>query len=177
MKKAIINLVLVIILLIFYYLQSNFFSWFNIAGIMPNLFIILVLFIGLFANRTMGIAYGVGIGIFLDFLIGSKVGIYATCLGLIGFLTAVFDKNFSKDSRLTIMVIVMVATIISEVLNYLLGYIFLSVEIEILSFIKILIIETIFNIMLTIILYPIIQKFGYDSENEYKGNKILTRYF
>ena len=121
-----INIILVLTSIIIYYLQSNFFSWFNIAGIMPNLFVILVLFIGLFASRTMGTVYGVSIGIVLDFLLGSKVGICAVALGLIGFLAAVFDKNFSKDSRMTIMFMVSGATIIFEILNYFLNYVFLS---------------------------------------------------
>ena len=177
MKKIVINIILVLTSIIIYYLQSNFFSWFNIAGIMPNLFVILVLFIGLFASRTLGTVYGVFIGIVLDFLLGSKVGICAVALGLIGFLAAVFDKNFSKDSRMTIMFMVSGATIIFEILNYFLNYVFLSTNIEIFNFIIILFIETIYNIIITIILYPLIQKFGYYIENEYKGNKILTRYF
>ena len=67
MKKTVINIALIVTTIIIYYLQSNFFSWFNIAGVMPNLFVILVLFIGLFASRTMGTAYGVAIGVVLDF--------------------------------------------------------------------------------------------------------------
>ena len=69
------------------------------------------------------------------------------------------------------------ATIIFEVLKYFLNYIFLATNVEVFNFIIILIIETIYNVIMTIILYPLIQKFGYYIENEYKGNKILTRYF
>lgn len=177
MKKTVINIVLIITIFILYYLQANFFSWFNIAGVMPNLFVIFVLFIGLFANRTMGTVYGAGIGIMLDLILGNQVGIYAVTLGLIGFLAGVFDKNFSKDSRMTIMLMVLGATFILEVSSYLLNYIFASIQVEIISFSIILIIEIIYNMILTIILYPLIQKFGYLIENEYKGNKILTRYF
>ena len=32
-------------------------------------------------------------------------------------------------------------------------------------------------LILTIIIYPIIQLTGYDIEEEYKGSKILTKYF
>lgn len=177
MKKAVINIVLIITLLIIYYLQSNFFSWFTISGVMANLFVILVLFIGLFATQLMGTAYGVGIGLMLDLLLGNKIGIYAVSLGMIGFLAGVFDKNFSKDSRMTIMFMSAGATAIYEIMNYFLNYVFLSTQIEILTFIKILAIEIIYNVILTIILYPLIQKAGYYIENEYKGNKILTRYF
>lgn len=177
MKKAIINLILVLITFIIYFLQSNFFNWFNIAGVMPNLFVILILFIGLFSNKTMGAIYGIIVGLILDFVIGSKIGIYAVGLGLVGFLAGVFDKNFSKDSRITIMFMVLFATIAFETFSYLLNYIFLAINVEILNFITILVIEVIFNLILTIIIYPLLQLFGYYIENEYKGNKILTRYF
>jgi len=56
-------------------------------------------------------------------------------------------------------------------------YIIYSMNVEIFNFIIILLIEILYNIILTIILYPLMQKFGYYIENEYKGNRILTRYF
>lgn len=177
MKRTIINITLVVISIIIYYLQSNFFTWFNIAGIKPNLFVILALFIGLFANRTMGTIYSIVIGLILDFLIGNKVGINAISLGIVGVLAGVFDKNFSKDSRMTIMIMVAGSTLLFETLRYVLNYMFLSTSIEIFSFIIILIVEIIYNIIITIILYPLMQKFGYYIEDEYKGNTILTRYF
>jgi len=177
LKKTIINCCLIFTIFLIYFLQSNFFNWFNIAGIMPNLFVIFILFVGLFANRTIGIVYGLSIGLFLDFVIGAKIGINIISLGIIGFLSSIFDKNFSKDSRMTIMVMVVAVTGIFEISSYLLNYVLMGINIEIFNFIKILIIEIIYNIILTIILYPIIQKFGYYIENQYKGNKILTRYF
>ena len=177
MKKAIINIVLIVSAIIIFHLQSNFFSWFNISGIMPNLYVIFVLFIGLFANRNMGTIYGIAIGIILDLVLGKQVGIYAVNLGIIGFLAGIFDKNFSKDSRMTIMLMVLGATIIFETVSYFLNYIFLSINVEIINFIIILVIEAIYNMILTIILYPLLQKAGYYIENEYKGNRILTRYF
>ena len=144
---------------------------------MPNLFVIYVLFIGLFASRTVGTIYGVVTGLIIDFLLGQQIGINAVTLGIIGFLAGVFDKNFSKDSRMTIMLMVFGSTFLVEVLNYLLDYMFLSINVEIVSFLIILVIEIIYNLILTIILYPLMQKAGYYIENEYKGNKILTRYF
>lgn len=177
LKKLVINLFLILTIFIIYFLQSNFFNWFNIAGVMPNVFIIFVLFVGLFTNKTVGTAYGVVIGLILDLLFSQKIGIQAVTLGLVGFLAAIFDKNFSKDSRMTIMLMVLGSTVIVEVLNYLLAYMFININVEIVNFVKILAIEVIYNMILTIIIYPLIQKFGYEIENEYKGNKILTRYF
>lgn len=177
MKKTIINIGLLLTAILIYILQANFFNWFTIAGIMPNLFVVFVLFIGLFGSKTMGTIYGLIIGLLLDLLIGTKVGVNSVCLGIIGFLATIFDKNFSKDSRMTIMVMAVAATAIFEILSYILNYLLIAVHVEILNFIKILVIEIIYNLLLTIILYPLMQKFGYYIDNEYKGNKILTKYF
>ena len=177
MKKTIINLALILIGFIIYFLQANFFSWFTINGIKPNLFVIYILFIGLFGNRSMGIIYGAFSGIFLDLLYKTNVGINLVGLVIVGLLAILFNKNFSKDSRITIMFMVFGTTIIFEVITYFINYIIYSINVEILSFIKILVVEVIYNILVTIIMYPAIQKFGYYIENEYKGNKILTRYF
>ena len=108
MKKVIINVILVIVLFFIYFLQSNFFNWFTIAGIMPNLFVIFVLFIGLFTNRVTGVIYGVTTGIIIDLVMGKQIGINAVGYGIIGFLAATFDKNFSKDSRFTFIVMIIV---------------------------------------------------------------------
>ena len=171
------NILIILSAFIIYFLQSNFFNWFTISEVMPSLFVILTLFIGLFANRITGVVYGVVIGGVLDLVIGTQIGINAVGLGIIGFLAATFDKNFSKDSRATIMFMVLGATFIYEIIVYILNYIIFSTNIEIVNFIKILAIEIIYNLIIVIVLYPLIQKFGYSIENEYKGNKILTRYF
>ncbi len=177
MKKTIINIVIIITFLIIYLLQSNFFTWFNITGVMPNLFVILVLYIGLFTNRSMGLAYGIVFGLILDLLIGKTIGASAIMLGAIGLIGTVFDKNFSKDSRITIMVMVIGCTILYEIGMYFISYITQGINLEIINFLKILAIEVLFNTIITIIIYPIIQRTGYNIEEQYKGNKILTRYF
>ncbi len=177
MKKFLINIYLIIIAFVIYFLQSNFFNWFTIAGVMPNLFVIFVLFIGLFGNKLMGAIYGMVIGLILDVLFANNIGISFIGLGLVGIASTIFDKNFSKDSRFTIMLMVAGLTIFYELIFYFANYFVAETSIEIFTFIKILLIEVIYNVILTIILYPLMQKFGYYIENEFKGNKILTRYF
>lgn len=177
MKKFFINVWLIVIGFIIYFLQANFFNWFTINGIKPNLFVIYILFIGLFGNKSMAIIYGAVWGIFLDFLYGEKVGINLAGFVLIAVIAILFNKNFSKDSRLTIMFMVFGSTVIFEVLSYIIRHIAYSGNVEVGHFIGILLVECIYNIMLTIVIYPAMQKFGYYIENTYKGNRILTRYF
>lgn len=61
--------------------------------------------------------------------------------------------------------------------NYAIMIIFQDVVLEIIPFIKIVAIEILYNSILVIILYPIMQKVGYNIEEIFKGSNILTRYF
>lgn len=177
MKKTIINISFILVFIILYLLTINFFSWFKIAGVMPNLFVIYVLFIGLYCSRQVGAAYGVILGILLDIFIGKRIGITAIMLGIVGIIGGAFDKNFSKESRITIMIMVAISTIIYEVGLYSINCLIFHIEPQIGSFIQILLIECVYNLLITTILYPLMQKLGYKIEEQYKGNKILTRYF
>ena len=177
MKKIGIGILFFIVFLILYFLEANLFPLITIKGVLPNLIVIFILFIGLFANTTYGILFGAICGLILDLIYGKCVGISAVMLCVVGYLGSYFDKNFSKDSRATIMFMVLGATLIFEVINYVLNYMLNGMSTELINFIKILAIEIIYNLIIVIILYPMIQKFGYGIENVYKGNRILTRYF
>lgn len=177
MKKVLSILGIIITFYILYFLQINFFSWFNIAGVKPNLFIVLILCLGLFIGKNMAMIIGFIMGIYLDILTGKQIGIYSIMLVVIGFCGGYFDKNFSKDSKLTILLMVAGATIIFETAVYIYTCVNYTIPVQMLGFIKIVLIETVFNILLTIILYPLIRKSGYFFEETFKKNRILTRYF
>ena len=177
MKKILLNILFVATILFIYYLQSNFFNWFTIAGVMPNIYILFVLFIGLFTNKYTSLIYGAIVGTIIDSLFGQIIGINMFAYILVAILALVFDKNFSKDSRATIIVMVIAATLIYEIVSIVISYVILQINIDVWIFIKTLCIETIFNVILTIIIYPMFQNIGSIVENEYKGSQVLTRYF
>ena len=177
MKKTYMTILLIIIYFFLFFLQANIFPSFTIAGIMPNLFVIFILFIGLYANITLGISFGVVGGLIVDLVYGKTIGITALMLCVIGYLGAYFDRNFSKENKLTIIIMVAVSTVIFEVGFYFINSVLLNYEVEIWYFIKILFIEILYNILLTIIFYPLIQKVGYTIDRTFKKNNIMTRYF
>lgn len=177
MKKVLIHTGLIITFIIIYLLQSIFFSGFTIAGVMPNIFIILMLYIGLYMGRTMGFIYGIIFGIFIDIWIGKSLGFTSIVLALIGTISGILDRTFSKDSRMIVLLMGIICTILYEVVLYLLQIILKDINVEIVQFIKILSIEVIYNVLLIIILYPLMKVTGYEIENEIKSDKILTRYF
>ena len=177
MKKIFIHISLIIIFVVIYFLQTIFFSHFTIAGIVPNVFVILMLYIGLYMGRTMGVIYGITYGIFLDIWIGKSLGLTSIALALIGLISGMFDKTLSKDNRMTVLLMGIVCTIIYEIVLYFLQYMAFKTNVEILTFAKILLVEVVYNMLLIIILYPLMNKTGYEIEDEIKGNRILTKYF
>ena len=177
MKRALSILCLILTFFIIYFLQANFFTWFNIATIMPNVYVILVLFIGLFVKRKIGLACGIGFGLYLDIVLGKTIGTSALALGIVGLLGEILSKNFSKDSRFIVCLMVIGTTAVYEIIVYLLTMLRTEGTVEILAFLKILLIEMLFNGLITIIIYPLIKKAGYYLENLYDDKFILTRYF
>ena len=177
MKKFGIGILFFIVFLILYFLESNLFPLITIKGVLPNLIVIFILFIGLFANTTYGILFGAICGLILDLIYGKCVGISAVMLCVIGYLGSYFDKNFSKENKITIILMVVGTTIIYEAGYYLLNSIILGFNTEWFYFAKILIIEVVYNVLLSILLYPVIQKAGYAVDRIFKRNNVLTRYF
>ena len=86
-------------------------------------------------------------------------------------------KYLSKENKITIILMVVGTTIIYEAGYYLLNSIILGFDTEWFYFAKILIIEVVYNVLLSILLYPVIQKAGYAVDRIFKRNNVLTRYF
>lgn len=90
-----------------------------------------------------------------------------------GFL----EKNLSKDSKITVMLMCIASTAIYEIFVYIYRGVTLSSNIEFWIFIKILLIEVLYNTLLTIIIYPLMRILGYKIEDIFKKEQMLTRYF
>ena len=176
MKKFVIGVITYFIFIILYFIQANFFGWFTIAGISPNIFVIYILFLGLFTDNKFSLIMALLTGITLDLVIGKTLGATAILFCLISIIANYFDKNFSKDNKFTILIMVIGMTLVFEVPNYFLNALILEIPIEIEAFSKILLVEVIYNTILTIIFYNAFIKSGALLERQFKEKNILTRY-
>lgn len=177
MKKTTIIIGLIFTFFILFYLQANIFQIFTIAGVMPNVFVIFILVVSLSSNATLGISFGVIGGMIIDLVYSKAIGISAVMLCLVGYLGAYFDRNFSKESKITIIIMSALATVLYEFGYYVLNSVIVGFDMEMFYFIKILAIEVLYNTLLVILCYPLIQKAGYAMDRTFKRNNILTRYF
>lgn len=177
MKKAISLIIIFIIFLIIYFLQSNFFCWFNIAGVKPNLFIIFMVFIGAFINKYYGFTIGVIGGLLVDLFVGKVIGLNAISFGIAGLIGGFLTKNVSKDSKISMIMLGVLTTLVCELIYYAYEIILLGMQIEIINFLRIILIEILYNSILLIILYPLLRKMGDKLEKVFTEDKILTRYY
>lgn len=170
----VIGIILFIVFQFIYFLQVNIFPMIPIAGVSPNLFVIFILIIGLYGNSFLAISYGIICGIWIDVLYGEIVGISSAMLCLIGFIATWFDTLWSKDEKISIIIMVILSTLIFELGGYFIKSIVLSFQIEMLSFLKILFCEELYNTILIIIFFGLIKKLGYIMERKLKRNNMYT---
>ena len=83
------------------------------------------------------------------------------------------NRNFSKENRITIILMVAGATVIYEMGIFLLRCAIVGISPEIVPAIKIIAIEIVYNVLLSIIFYPLIQKAGFAIDRVFKRNNML----
>lgn len=177
MKKILVTISFFIVFLLIYFLQTNFFSWYNISGIQPNVFIIFALFIGLFLGKNHGAIYGICFGIILDLFIGKRIGFNGIMLGMAGALGGILDKSFSKESRITFMIMTMFVTILCEFISYTIQIFIIKAQPAFAAFMRIITIEALYNAILVIIFYPLILKLGEKTEEAFSKSKSLIKFY
>ena len=169
--------IIIILSLIFgllYFLQANIFPLIPLHGVTPNLFVIFILIIGLFGNNFLAMLFGIVIGIFIDSNYAEIIGITPAMLCLIGFIATWFDSLWSKDEKISIIIMVVLSTALFEFGSYFIRSIILKFDLEMLTFVKILLWEELYNILLTIIFFGLIKKLGYVMERKLKRNNMYT---
>lgn len=105
-------LVFLISLCILYVLQTALFPFLELAGIVPNLLLILTVFYGFMRNTREGMLAGFFCGIILDLSTGLLFSVHALSLLLIGTLNGLLRLIFySDDVKLPI-----VFTVLSDII-------------------------------------------------------------
>lgn len=171
---VIIYLILIFVFALLYFLQTNLFPLISLNGVVPNLSVIFILFIGLFGNNLLAVSLGLLFGLFIDLIHGEVIGITPAMLCLVGFIATWFDSLWSKDEKISIIIMIILSTFIFELGAFFIKSIVLKFELEIGIFFKILFWEEIYNVLLTTIFFSLIKKLGYIMERKLKRNNMYS---
>lgn len=150
------KIVVFLIIVICFLLQSTLFQIWTFASISPNLLVVVTSSFGFMRGRKEGMWIGFFCGLLLDIFFGNVVGFYALLYMYIGYINGMFRKRFfPEDIKLPIILISA-----SDFVCNLLIYIFLFLMRGRFQFgyylIHIILPELVYTILITVFLYFII---------------------
>ncbi len=152
------KIVVTLFILAGFVLQSTVFNGIAMAGIIPNLMIILTSSFGFMRGEREGLIIGFCCGLLNDIFFGSFLGFYALVLMYIGFLNGKFNRIFyPEDIRLPIALIV-VSDLSYGILCYVLLFLLRGRFGFAYYFSHVILPETLYTIVVTMFLYPVILK-------------------
>ncbi|MCQ4923716.1 rod shape-determining protein MreD [Tissierella carlieri] len=153
-----IVLILTIVVLLNFFLQSSILPYINILGVVPNTALLIVISIALYKGRFYGGFVGLVIGIVQDIVFSPVIGVNAFIYFFAGYLVGLVENKLTKENIFIPILFSILGTIYYNFSYYVFMF-FLSKNIPFLSFAKdILVIETIYNCVLSIPIYKIFSK-------------------
>ncbi len=152
LKKIVITLIVII----GYLLQTTFFKAITLAGIVPNILLIITSAFGFMRGKNEGMFIGFFSGLLIDVFFGKIIGFYALVYMFIGFVNGFFRRIFyPEDIKLPMILIGL-----SDLLYCFLCYIFLFLLRGKLHlsyyFVHIMLPEVVYTVLVTFIIYRVI---------------------
>ena len=151
-----------------YLLHCTVFSSLELAGIKPNLLIIITASFGFMRGSREGMLVGFVSGLLADIQFGDMIGFYALIYLLVGFINGLFQRlYFDEDIKLPLFLISM-SEFLYGIIVYFLTYLLRSDFNFLLYLNKIILPELIYTIVITLGLYPLILFINHKLEAEEK---------
>ena len=151
-----------------YLLQCTIFPSLEIAGIKPNLMLIITASFGFMRGPREGMLVGLFAGLLTDIQFGDMIGFYAMIYLFVGFINGLFERlYFDEDIKLPLFLIA-ISEFLYGVIIYLLMFLLRS-DFNFLFYLnKIILPELIYTIVITLGLYPLILMINHKLEAEEK---------
>ncbi len=161
MKKFLVGVLTIAIIVLFLWMQVNVFNYIKLFGIVPNIGIILIIFISMCAGKNIGAVSGMLYGVLFDSAFEGSFGFYTLVFGLLGYLVGFLKGNLALDNQFSLFIIVTASTFIIEIINLLFLFIKNSYfDVDFIYVLKVIILEIVYNIFLTFILYKPLMLLG-----------------
>lgn len=139
-------------------LQCSVFNSISFAGIIPNLMIILTSSFGFMRGEKEGLWIGFFCGLLCDIFFGSFLGFYALILMYIGYLNGKFCRIFYPEDIKLPLALIVISDISYGVICYCLLFLLRGRFNFPYYFTRVILPETVYTIVVTMFLYPLILK-------------------
>lgn len=156
-------LVLTLTIILNLILQPTIVPYFDIFDVVPNTSLIIVVIIAILNGKKTGAICGLVIGLLQDIMFGVPIGINPFIYFFAGYLIGMAENVLSKESIIFPIIMTILSTIGYHILYYTFTF-FLGYEISFVHLMKnVVIIETIYNTLLSIILFRLFSKLSKES--------------
>ncbi len=161
-------IVTAVIVLTAYLLQCTVFPALEIAGIKPNLALIVTSAFGFMRGPREGMFVGFASGLLIDIQYGDMIGFYALLYLAEGFVNGLFEQiYFDEDIKLPLFLIAG-SDFVYGIVVYFLTFLLRS-DFDFLYYLnRIIIPETIYTIAVTLVVYPLLLFINHKLEKEEK---------
>ncbi|HBG22293.1 MAG TPA: rod shape-determining protein MreD [Peptococcaceae bacterium] len=134
-------------------LQTTVMPLIQYKGAVPDLMLVYVVFTALFSNAAVGGSVGFIVGFMQDLVISRYLGLHAFSAFLTGYIVGELEDKFFKENPLVPMVIVFFSTYFYNFIYFIGRGLCGSLSLSFMQMAEITLIEAIFNIVLTFLLY------------------------
>ncbi len=110
------------IIIICFILQSTLFQYLALAGIVPNLLLIVTMSFGLMRGRREGMLVGFFSGLLIDVFFGQVLGPYAFIYMTMGYINGFFHRIYYVEDVLLPMITIAVNDFIFNVIIYIIFF-------------------------------------------------------
>ncbi len=139
-------------------LQCSVFGNLSFGGIVPNLMIILTSSFGFMRGEKEGLIIGFFCGLLSDIFFGELLGFYALILMYIGFINGKFSRIFYPEDIKLPLALIVISDLSYGVLCYILMFLLRGKFHFSYYFTSVILPETLYTIVVTMFLYPMILK-------------------
>lgn len=140
-------------ILILFTIQSSMFQFAELAGVIPNLMIILVVSTAYMEGRTSGLLIGFFSGLLSDIMFGSVIGLYALIYMVIGYLVGYANKIYSNDDFTLPIIFTGLATFLYRFIYYVFEFLLRGKLNFLYYFRRFIVPEIIYTLVISVFIY------------------------
>lgn len=145
-----------IIIVICFLLQCTVFHYIELAGVVPNLLLIVTMSFGLMRGRREGLLVGFFSGLLIDIFFGSVLGPYAFIYMTLGYGNGLFHRIYYVEDVLLPMIMISLNDFIYNIIIYVVFFLMRN-RLDFLGYLRdVMLPEMIYTILITLFFYKIL---------------------
>lgn len=172
MKKFLMTLITFLVICLTIWFQINFLNSIPLAGVTGNIGIVLIAGLGLVSGKIIGGTTGFVYGLIMDVALYRTLGVYTLLYTAMGMIAGFLNNSFSKDNKISMVMLILFVTLIFETIFYLLHVLLHGFDFQLSILFIVLILESAYNMLLTMVFFKSITFFG-DLLNRCKNSYYL----